>query len=69
MYKSLLAAQPTTQGYGALAASLLKRKKAEELLKVIAEAVSRPGGYEAVQESIKASSTTPRSPTRCSTPA
>ena len=53
MYKSLLAAQPTTQGYGALAASLLKRKKAEELLKVIAEAVARPGGLEAVQEPIK----------------
>ncbi len=54
MYKTLLASEPTTQGYGALAASLLKRKKAEELLKVISEAITRPGGYEAVQESIKA---------------
>jgi tetratricopeptide (TPR) repeat protein len=53
MYKALLAEQPTTQGYGALAASLLKRKKAEELLKVIAEAITRPGGFEAVQEPIK----------------
>ena len=53
MYKALLAAQPTTQGYGALAASLLKRKKADELLKVITEAISRPGGFEAVQEQVK----------------
>jgi tetratricopeptide (TPR) repeat protein len=53
LYKALLAEQPTTQGYGALAASLLKRRKAEDLLKVIAEAVTRPGGLEAVQEPIK----------------
>src|SRR5262249_45993312 len=42
LYKSLLASQPTIQGYGALAASLLKRKKAEDLLKVLAEAITRP---------------------------
>jgi len=53
LYKSLLAAQPSTQGFGALAASLLKRKKADELLKVIGEAITRPGGLESVQESIK----------------
>ncbi|MFO0910028.1 MAG: tetratricopeptide repeat protein, partial [Isosphaeraceae bacterium] len=53
LYKSLLAAQPTTQGFGALAASLLKRKKAEDLIKVVSEAVVRPGGLEAVQETIK----------------
>src|SRR5262249_44181986 len=53
MYKALLAAQPTTQGYGALAASLFKRRKAEDLIKVIAEAVGRQGGIEAVQEPIK----------------
>jgi tetratricopeptide (TPR) repeat protein len=53
MYKELLTAQPTTQGYSALAASLLKRKKAEELLKVISEAITRQGGFEAVQEQIK----------------
>ena len=53
LYKALVAAQPTTQAYGALATSLLKRKKAEDLLKVITEAVIRPGGLEAVQETIK----------------
>lgn len=53
MYKSLLASQPTTQGFGALAASLLKRKRAEELLRVIDQAIARPGGGEAVQEQIK----------------
>ena len=53
LYKTLLAQTPTTQGYGALATSLLKRKKAEELLKVISDAVVKPGGVEAVQETIK----------------
>jgi tetratricopeptide (TPR) repeat protein len=53
LYKALVAAQPTTQGYGALATSLLKRKKAEDLIKVITEAVIRPGGSEAVQETVK----------------
>ncbi len=52
LYKTLLAAQPSTQGYGALAASLLKRKKADDLLKVINEAITRPGGFESVKESI-----------------
>ncbi|MFO0953513.1 MAG: tetratricopeptide repeat protein [Isosphaeraceae bacterium] len=51
--KQLLATQPTTQGFGARAASLFKRRKAEELIKVISEAVGRPGGLEAVQEPIK----------------
>ncbi|MCA1686951.1 MAG: tetratricopeptide repeat protein, partial [Planctomycetia bacterium] len=54
LYKSLLNSQPTTQGYGALAASLLKRKKAEELLRVICEAIIRPGGYEAVKDQLEA---------------
>ncbi|GAC1473392.1 MAG: hypothetical protein NVSMB9_21920 [Isosphaeraceae bacterium] len=53
MYKALIAAQPTTQGFTALAASLLKRKKPEELLKVIEQAITRPGGLEAVQVQIK----------------
>lgn len=53
MYKSLLAAQPTAQGYGALAATLFRRKKAEDLLKVLEQAVTRPGGLDAVQEQVK----------------
>lgn len=52
LYKTLLASQPNVQGYGALAASLFKRRRAEELLKVIEQAISRPGGLEAVQEPI-----------------
>lgn len=54
LYTSLLAAQPTTQGFSALASSLLKRKKAEELLKVLEQAITRPGGLEAVQEQVNA---------------
>jgi tetratricopeptide (TPR) repeat protein len=54
MYKALLAAQPTTQGYGALAASLFKRKKTEELLKVMTEAITKPGGVEAIAPQLEA---------------
>jgi len=54
LYKSLLAAQPTPQGFGALASSLLKRKKAGDLLKVFVEARNKPGGLEAVSPQIKA---------------
>ena len=48
LYKSLLTSQPTPQTYRALAASLLKRKKAGDLLKVICEAMVAPqraGGH------------------------
>ena len=48
LYKTLLTSQPTAQGYGALSASLLKRKKTEELLKVVTEALTKPEGREAV---------------------
>ena len=54
MYKTLLAAQPTTQGYGALAASLFKRKKTDELLKVMTEAITKPGGAEAIEPQLEA---------------
>ena len=54
LYKSLLSSQPTPQTYRALAASLLKRKKASELLKVICEAAGRPNGLEAVSPQLQA---------------
>lgn len=54
IYKSLLAAQPSPDGYGALAASLLKRRKVDELLKVFVEALSKPSGYEAVKKHLEA---------------
>src|SRR5262249_45457279 len=41
LYKALLTSQPTPQTYRALATSLLKRKKAADLLKVICEALNR----------------------------
>ncbi|MBV8488728.1 MAG: tetratricopeptide repeat protein, partial [Planctomycetaceae bacterium] len=44
LYKSLLTTQPTLQTYRALAASLLKRKKASDLLKVICEAMACTNG-------------------------
>ncbi len=53
LYKKLLAATPTPQGYGALASSLLKRKQTEELLKVIAQALTKPGGFQAVEPQLK----------------
>ena len=54
MYETLLKSQPGPQGYGALANSLFRRKKIEELVKVINQAMKlRPGGIEAVQEPIK----------------
>ena len=53
MYKQLLAAQPSSQGYAALAASLFKRKRGDELFKVILEAVGRPGGAEAMRDYIQ----------------
>jgi tetratricopeptide (TPR) repeat protein len=49
LYKELLSSQPTPQTYRALATSLLKRKKAADLLKVISEAWSRPESQEAVK--------------------
>ncbi|MBY0396006.1 MAG: tetratricopeptide repeat protein, partial [Thermoleophilia bacterium] len=52
--KKIREARPTPQGYAALAASFLKRKKAEDFLKTIADAVRAPGGLEAVQESLRA---------------
>ncbi len=54
IYKNLLTSQPTPQTYRALAASLLKRKKAGDLLKVICEAVGRPQGFEAVMPQLQA---------------
>ncbi len=43
LYKKLLGSQPTPQTYRALAQSLFKRKKYDELLKVLGEAQSRGG--------------------------
>ncbi len=54
LYKSLLTSQPTPQTYRALAASLLKRKKAGDLLKVICEAMTRPNGMEAISSQLQA---------------
>jgi tetratricopeptide (TPR) repeat protein len=49
LYKELLHSQPTPQTYRALAASLLKRKKAADLLKVAGEAWVRSDSQEAVK--------------------
>lgn len=54
IYKSLLTTEPTPQTYRALAASLLKRRKAADLLKVICEALARPNGREAVLDQLQA---------------
>ncbi|WP_337177822.1 tetratricopeptide repeat protein [Paludisphaera sp.] len=54
LYKGLLASQPTPQTYRALAASLVKRRKVPDLLKVLCEAVTRPQGELAVRPQIRA---------------
>jgi tetratricopeptide (TPR) repeat protein len=54
LYKALLKSQPTPKTYSALAASLLKRKKAAELLKVFCEAILSPNGLEAVSPQLQA---------------
>jgi tetratricopeptide (TPR) repeat protein len=54
LYKTLLTTQPTPQTYRALAASLLKRKKAGDLLKVICEAYPRPITKAAIEPQLQA---------------
>jgi tetratricopeptide (TPR) repeat protein len=54
LYKGLLSSQPTPQTYRALASSLLKRKKAADLLKVMSEAWMRPEGQEAIKPQLQA---------------
>ena len=54
LYKELLSSQPTPLTYRALAASLLKRKKATDLLKVMSEAWMRPESQEAIKPQIRA---------------
>jgi tetratricopeptide (TPR) repeat protein len=54
LYKSLLSSQPTPETYRALAASLLKRKKAADLLKVFCEALTRPNMEAAIRPQLQA---------------
>jgi tetratricopeptide (TPR) repeat protein len=54
LYKELLTSQPTPQTYRALTASLLKRKKVADLLKVAAEAWIRADSQEAVKPQLLA---------------
>jgi len=54
LYKELLTSQPTPQTYRALTVSLLKRKKAADLLKVISEAWTRNDSQEAVKPQLLA---------------
>ena len=60
IYKALLAAQPTAEGYSALAASLLKRRKAEPLLRLFTELRERsPQALTAVEKQFDAASKDP----------
>lgn len=54
LYKALVAQQPTPQGYTALAASLLKRKKVDELLKLFVEVRMKTGGIEPIKAQLSA---------------
>jgi tetratricopeptide (TPR) repeat protein len=54
LYRDLLRSQPTPQTYRALAASLFKRRKAADLLKVTTEASSRPDSQDAIKPLLQA---------------
>ena len=54
LYKELLGSQPTPKTYRALAASLFKRRKAADLLKVTSEAWARPETQEAIKPQLAA---------------
>ncbi len=54
LYQELLNSQRTPQAYSALAASLFKRRKAADLLKVISEAWARQESQEAIKPHILA---------------
>jgi tetratricopeptide (TPR) repeat protein len=60
LYKKLLSTQPTAAGYGALSASLLKRHRTDDLLRVLSEALSKPGGVDAIAPQLKVLETDPK---------
>jgi tetratricopeptide (TPR) repeat protein len=53
LYKELLTSQPTPQTFAALARSLLKRKKATDLLKVMSDAWARPESQKAIRPQLQ----------------
>jgi tetratricopeptide (TPR) repeat protein len=53
LYKELLATQPDPQGFGALSASLLRDRKADELIGLLGEAFAKPDTLEAVKPQIE----------------
>lgn len=53
LYRELLATQPDPQGFGALSASLLRDKKADELITLLGEAFAKPDTLEAVKPQIE----------------
>jgi tetratricopeptide (TPR) repeat protein len=59
LYRKLLATQPDPQGFGAMAASLVREKKSAELLELLGKAFSRPETLEAVMPQIEAIGTDP----------
>jgi tetratricopeptide (TPR) repeat protein len=54
LYEELRNNSPNAQDFGALAAWLLKEKRTEELIKLLGDAVTRRGGFEAVKPQIEA---------------
>ncbi len=54
LYKELLLSQPTPQTYRALGNSLLKRKKAADLLKVLSQAWMNPESQDAIKPQLQA---------------
>jgi tetratricopeptide (TPR) repeat protein len=59
LYRKLLATQPDPQGFGAMAASLVRDKKSAELLDLLGRAFTRPETLEAVMPQIEAIGTDP----------
>lgn len=54
LYRRLVASVPDPQGFGALAASLLREEKYDELIKLLGDAFARPETLQAVQPQIEA---------------
>lgn len=53
LYRELIATQPDAQGFGALASSLVREKKTDELIELLGKAFAKPETLEAVKPQIE----------------
>lgn len=60
IYRAILASQPDPQGFGALAASLVRERKYVELIELLGKAFSQPDTLEAVKPQIEVIANDPK---------